>query len=297
MKENATKTALPRHHNPKRKKDPNPPVVEDHVQTHVCNWAQAIVCNFPEVAPQKCQHFDCVFLVHHLCQAAWEQREGHPGTITRYCCLHHPQYKYQNIIDRSGVLKKSLSSNSGCKKSVDTNATIAEKDNNVIESLQDGNNELLRDVSSSATNSTKKTTVCHLNKSRQNIVVDGKLYRCNKVRVFGEENNVVYVKYLQCGMALDKADGLKWKPYNELKATSSSEKIRCYGTLRAEFSKVCGKVISHYYPTNKAHICYNPTVSFGQIPETRVPLMLVFPSPSWNISKAVIDNTKESLSS
>jgi hypothetical protein len=48
-------------------------------------------------------------------------------------------------------------------------------------------NELLRDVSSSATNSTKETTVSHcLNESRQNIVVDGKLYRCNKVRVVGE---------------------------------------------------------------------------------------------------------------
>jgi hypothetical protein len=126
----------------------------------------------------------------------------------------------------------------------------------------------------------KETTVSHLNKSRHNIVVDGKLYRCNKVRVIGEKNNVVYVKYLQYGMALDEADGSKWKPYNKVKATSSSKKIRCYGTLRAEFSKVCGKVISHYYPINKNHICYNPTALFGQIPETHVPLMLIFPSPS-----------------
>jgi hypothetical protein len=56
--------------------------------------------------------------------------------------------------------------------------------------------------------------------------------------VVGEKNNVVYMKYLQCGMALDKADGSKWEPYNKVKATSSSKKIRCYGTLRAEFSKV-----------------------------------------------------------
>jgi hypothetical protein len=53
--------------------------------------------------------------------------------------------------------------------SVDTNATIAEKDNNVIESVQDGKTELLRDVSSSATNSMKETTASHLNESRQNI--------------------------------------------------------------------------------------------------------------------------------
>ena len=105
------------------------------------------------------------------------------------------------------------------------------------------------------------------------------------------------MKYLQCGMALDIADGSKWKPYSKVKATSSPEKIRCYGTLRAEFSKLRGKEISHFYPTSKAHICYNPTALFGPIPETRVPLMLVFPSPSWNISKAVIDNMKEALSS
>ncbi len=78
----------------------------------------------------------------------------------------------------------------------------------------------------------------------------------------------MYVKYLQCAMALDKADGSKWKSYNNVKATSSSKKIRCYGTLCAEFSKVRGKEISQYYPTNKAHICYNPTASFVQIPET-----------------------------
>ena len=125
-------------------------------------------------------------LVHHLCQAAWEQREGHPDTVARYCCLHHPQYKYQNVIDRSGVLKKLLSSNSGCEMSVDTNATTGELDNNVIESILDGKNELLRDVLSSATNSINEITVSHLNKSQQNIVVDGKLYRCNKVRAVGE---------------------------------------------------------------------------------------------------------------
>jgi hypothetical protein len=140
-------------------------------------------------------------------------------------------------------------------------------------------------------------TVSHLNESRQNIVVDGKMYRCNKVKIFGEKKNIVYVKYSQCGMALDKADGSKWKPYSKVKATSSSEKIRCYGTLCAEFSKLHGKEISHFYPTSKAYICNNPTASFGPIPETRVLLMLVFPSPLWNILKAVIDNMKEALSS
>jgi hypothetical protein len=97
-KKNATKTTLPTCRNPKHKKDldegtddknfPDPPAVEDHVPTHVCNWAQAIVCDFPQLALLKCQHTDCNFLVHHLCQAAWEQREGHPDNVARYCCLH-----------------------------------------------------------------------------------------------------------------------------------------------------------------------------------------------------------------
>jgi hypothetical protein len=172
----ATNTALPTCRNPKRKNDldegtvdtnfPNPPEVEDLVPSHVCNWAQAIVCKYPALAPLKCQRPDCDFLVHQLYQAAWEQREGHPDTVAPYCCLHHPHYKYQNIIDKSSVSKKLLSSNSSREMSVDTNATTGELDNNVIESVLDGKNELLRDVSSSTTNSIKETTVSHLNKSR-----------------------------------------------------------------------------------------------------------------------------------
>jgi hypothetical protein len=60
----ATKTTLPTHRNPKCKKDLDegtddnivldPPAVEDHVPTYVCNWAQAIVCDFPQLAPLKC---------------------------------------------------------------------------------------------------------------------------------------------------------------------------------------------------------------------------------------------------
>jgi hypothetical protein len=177
------------------------------VLSHVCNWAQAIMCNYPELAPQKCQHPDCNFLVHHLCQVALEQKEGHPDTVAHYCCLHHPQYKYQNIIGWSRVMKKSLSINFSCKATVNTNATVGEKDNNIIESVQDGDKELLRDELSSATKRLKETTVSNLNQSRQNIVVDEKLCRCNKSRVIDDKNKVAYIKYLQCGMALGKSDG------------------------------------------------------------------------------------------
>jgi hypothetical protein len=114
---------------------------------------------------------------------------------------------------------------------VDTDAIIAEHRNNVIESVHDGNNELLRDVSSSPTFSIKETAVSHLNETRQNIVVDGKMYRCNKVKVFGEKKNIVYMKYLQCGMALDIADGSKWKPYSKVKATRRVGKATKFGSI------------------------------------------------------------------
>ncbi len=101
---NAIIATLGTHCNPKCKKDldedpddrnvPHPPDVETNVLTYVCNWAQAIVCEFPQLERLKCQHTDCKFLVHHLCQSAWEQRGGHPDTVAHYCCLHQPQYKY-----------------------------------------------------------------------------------------------------------------------------------------------------------------------------------------------------------
>ncbi len=66
VKKTATKTTLPTCCNPKRKKDLDegaddnivldPPAVEDHVPTYVCNCAQAIVCDFPQLAPLNCQH-------------------------------------------------------------------------------------------------------------------------------------------------------------------------------------------------------------------------------------------------
>ncbi len=276
--------------NPKRKKDLDedpddrnvlhPLAVETNVPTYVCTWAQAIVCKFPQLEPLKCWHTYCEFLVHHLCQSSWEQRGGHPDTIARYCCFHHPQYKYQHVFDRSAVSKKSSSSNKGQELSVDLDATIAKQTINVSDSVLDGKKDQFRDVSASATSSMQDMTVSYFNASRQNIVVDGRTYRCNKVKVRGEKKNVVYVKYLQCWMALDNANRSKWKPYSKVKASSSTEKVRCFGTLRAEFSMVRGKEISHFYPTSLPHICYNPTALLGPNPETHPPLMLVFLSPS-----------------
>ncbi len=113
QKKNAIISMLGPRCNPKRKNDldkhpddcnvPHPLAAETNVTTYACNWAQAIICKFPQLEPLKCQHTECNFFVHHLCQSAWEQREGHLDTIAHYCCLHHPQYKYQHVFDRSGV--------------------------------------------------------------------------------------------------------------------------------------------------------------------------------------------------
>lgn len=62
----------------------------------LCNWAQAVICDLPGLLPLNCQFpGGCDKLVHHLCQATWEQRRGHDEVLARYCCFHHPQYKYR----------------------------------------------------------------------------------------------------------------------------------------------------------------------------------------------------------
>ena len=65
--------------------------------SYVCDWAQAIRCEYPTLKPLPCQRDGCqnTRLVHHLCQSAWERREGYDDTVARYCCRHHPDYKYR----------------------------------------------------------------------------------------------------------------------------------------------------------------------------------------------------------
>ena len=63
--------------------------------SYVCDWVQAIRCEYPTLKPLPCQRDGCqnTRLVHHLCQSAWEQREGYEDMVARYCCRHHPDYK------------------------------------------------------------------------------------------------------------------------------------------------------------------------------------------------------------
>ena len=63
---------------------------------YLCDWTQAIICEYQNLKPFPCQRDGCDTLVHHLCQSAWEQREGYNDTVARYCCIHHPDYKYRS---------------------------------------------------------------------------------------------------------------------------------------------------------------------------------------------------------
>jgi len=68
---------------------------------NVCNWAQALQCEYPVLQPLQCQIEGCTRRVHHLCQGEWERRNSHPDVVTRLCCLHHPHYKYANAPEKN----------------------------------------------------------------------------------------------------------------------------------------------------------------------------------------------------
>jgi curved DNA-binding protein CbpA len=60
-----------------------------------CNWSHIVTCDIPHLKPLKCTFDGCNNLVHHLCQIAFEQREGFSETMSLKCCLHHPQSPFR----------------------------------------------------------------------------------------------------------------------------------------------------------------------------------------------------------
>ncbi len=44
--------------------------------------------------------------MHHLCQSVWEQREGYGDTVVRYCCVHHPDYKYWSTPPKDSLVQE-----------------------------------------------------------------------------------------------------------------------------------------------------------------------------------------------
>jgi hypothetical protein len=64
-------------------------------------------------------------------------------------------------------------------------------------------------------NNNNKKEVSHHNDSKRSVVIDGKPFKCNGVKVKGDSVKT-YTKYFQCNMVLDQLDGSKWKPHNEV---------------------------------------------------------------------------------
>ena len=90
---------------------------------YLCDWAQAIICEYHNLKPMPCQKEGCDTVVHHLCQSAWERREGYDDTVARYCCRHHPDYKY-----RSAPPKEDMSVASAQDGNVESQLTEADDD-------------------------------------------------------------------------------------------------------------------------------------------------------------------------
>jgi hypothetical protein len=72
-----------------------PELLADHDENCKCDWSHIVACTFPQLKPLKCTVDGCNKLVHHLCQIAFEQREGFPETLPLKCCLHHPQSPFR----------------------------------------------------------------------------------------------------------------------------------------------------------------------------------------------------------
>jgi hypothetical protein len=56
-----------------------------------------------DLAPLPCQNEGCEVLVHHICQSAWESREGHDDVVACYCCWHHPNYNNSSALEKGSV--------------------------------------------------------------------------------------------------------------------------------------------------------------------------------------------------
>jgi hypothetical protein len=159
-----------------------------------------------------------------------------------------------------------------------------------------------KSTSSKTLDKNKKKTdeLSHHNNSKRSVVIDGKPFKCNGVIVKGDSVKT-YTKYFQCNMVLDKSDGSKWKPHNEVvkrvgKNVYPTQLVKCEGTLLGIFSTKNGKQTQHFQPGSKPHICYNKSLTDGVPMETRVPLVLIIPSPSWNIDRVAIESMKNALS-
>jgi hypothetical protein len=126
-------------------------------------------------------------------------------------------------------------------------------------------------------NNNDKKELSHHNDSKRSVVIDGKPFKCNGVKVKGDSVKT-YTKYFQCNMVLDQSDGSKWKPHNEVakwagKNVYPQQLVKCEGTMLGIFTTKNGKQTQQFQPGSKPHICYNRSVADGVPMETRVPMV------------------------
>ena len=141
----------------------------------------------------------------------------------------------------------------------------------------------------------------HHNESRQGVVFEGKHYNCNAVKVTEDGSIKTYIKYFQCAMVFDRSDGSKWKAPSEVrkgKKMKSAQPLltKCSGTMKGYFTTKHGKETQQFLPGKKPHICHNLSLADSDTVETRVQLIVLHPSPSWNLDSFMINNMKEVLS-
>ena len=114
-----------------------------------CDWSNIVPCNYQKLKPLKCTVNSCNKLVHHLCQIAFEQREGCDEFMALKCCLHHPQSplrasKPPPVNDPEENLHSSTASNSKTsindagKNAAGTDASSSSDESSSSDDSEDG---------------------------------------------------------------------------------------------------------------------------------------------------------------
>jgi hypothetical protein len=126
-----------------------------------------------------------------------------------------------------------------------------------------------------------------------------KHYQCMMVRKIkaGERGKPLQVTKCTSAVTNDNSEMAKTRKVT----TSSSQKKevalkRCRGTLKGIYSIVNGKKKHQFTPGQKNDICYNMSWAKGNMADGRVPFELILPPMTWNITQALMNNVKESLS-
>ena len=126
-----------------------PELLADHFENCKCDWSHIVPCNLPHLKPLKCTVNGCNKLVHHLCQIAFEQREGCDEIMALKCCLHHPQSPLRTskpppVNDPEENLHSSTASNSKTsindagKNAAGTDASSSSDESSSSDDSEDG---------------------------------------------------------------------------------------------------------------------------------------------------------------